>query len=296
MDILEKLQTNRDLILLAEIGVLIHDIGKLSEEFIAAKTENGEEFPHHLILKRQSKSLPIGLQKYTRAKNRFEAALIYLDENTNPKSGKLKNLLEQEYKKDPSIMLEKVFKQIQKANPNLANLIEETKIFVSTQFDSKKELLETINKEASIADNFLPSNLVQILEQVNIQKQILDNRTALQEICLSDVIEGHHLKLKNERYVQILRAPAGCDGVDSGVDKGIVSNKAKQPSIDKTYIATAFGYEKDGKINTSDLEDIRNDYAVKLANLLQSILTEKIKAENKFDKAYEELDKKKLIK
>jgi hypothetical protein len=38
--VLQTLEQHRDLIVLAEIGALIHDIGKLSEEFVGTKGIN----------------------------------------------------------------------------------------------------------------------------------------------------------------------------------------------------------------------------------------------------------------
>lgn len=60
-DQLDKLKEYRDTILLAEIGALIHDIGKLSEEFVEHQSKDKKKeakkngFPHHLILKRMTR-------------------------------------------------------------------------------------------------------------------------------------------------------------------------------------------------------------------------------------------------
>jgi hypothetical protein len=91
-ELLSTLERHRDLILLAEIGVLIHDLGKLSSEFIAAHAAGPRQtsFKHHLVLRR----LKRGYHTSALDKNQLEdesqipedflpdALLLLLDERT----------------------------------------------------------------------------------------------------------------------------------------------------------------------------------------------------------------------
>jgi CRISPR-associated Csx11 family protein len=104
------------------------------------------------------------------------------------------------------------------------------------------------------------------------------------------LIEGHHSPhspyLDSNNYLLLLR-DAGCDGVDSGFDKGAVTKDVSKQAVEHTFISTAFGYEV-ARIDLSQLADVRNKFAAGLSAILQRI--QRIKAERKLEeKEWEEL-------
>ena len=72
----DVIHENRKSIFLAEIGASIHDLGKLSEEFLLETVES-TYFRHHLVLRRNVSTIPSGLHGFCQAKNRLEALKLY---------------------------------------------------------------------------------------------------------------------------------------------------------------------------------------------------------------------------
>ena len=299
MDILEKLGINRDLILLTEIGVLIHDIGKLSKEFIAATVKREpKRFDHcyvlkRLVLKADPYLLPVDTNTVKALFNKIKQLL------KNPKYSSVYSLLQ--------ILQTNLAAKHQLNDANLSielrNELKSLRLngrkLIGRQWDNlERELIALTHQwDQEIALDILPLPLVNLLNSLiwGEKLEISPNLNINLIKTLGDMIGMHHrtlhplLGIDYPELIKVLRADhAGCDGIDSGVDKGTVSDKARQPSIDKTYIATAFGYEKDGKIDTSNLTRIRNEYANKLTTILQRILSEKTKVGNIDPKKWEE--------
>jgi len=181
----ERLIEHRSGLLFAEIGALVHDLGKLSEEFVGSKSEdqNYKWFKHEDILKYQ---------------NFLSDQLVnFLKDKTN------------------SIMqiFDTLYGEIKKISVNFPK--DKNKISFYGQFISKHDS----------GQKLFPIDLL---------------------------------------------TPPGADGVDSGIDKMIAESGLTKQRKEHTYIATAFGYEKE-KIILDDLKSIRDHYADKLYNILMEL-------------------------
>ncbi|OQX19633.1 MAG: CRISPR-associated protein Csx11 [Candidatus Altiarchaeales archaeon A3] len=92
---------------------------------------------------------------------------------------------------------------------------------------------------AKILDpKYVPNSLINLIDSDTFEVNDLFQSTKKIKI-LRELIENHHHN-GNSNLLKILKVP-GCDGVDSGVDKG---TPGKKQSKDNTFISTAFGYEK----------------------------------------------------
>jgi len=97
-----------------------------------------------------------------------------------------------------------------------------------------------------------------------------------EKINVSDIIACHHepdvysyINKPSEKLITLFKRSA--DGIDSGVDKGAVSDTNKQ-TINHTYISTPFGYEFEKiDINSKKLEQYRNEFIQKLKTILDQI-------------------------
>lgn len=282
-DPLTTLEQHRDLILLAEIGALIHDLGKLSKEFVSAKSRDGEkEDIHSLFLKLNPPVIPEHLQVCVGARNRVEAALLYLESSPLEGADMLYPLLKGEYEKKPSVMLEQVLVRLQKSNPKLKQVTERVQSFVVTEVDPHKAALTLLTVWSTIPGNFIPTGLVELLRQTSLPQYSPGGAILFSEATLADMIEGHHqrpaLRVSDAEYVRLLRArpEGGCDGVDSAIDKAGADEGGLKQHIGDTRIATAFGYEPDSlRIKADGLKKVRHDYANDLALILQRIQTER---------------------
>ncbi|HID63882.1 MAG TPA: hypothetical protein EYP49_14270, partial [Anaerolineae bacterium] len=107
MTMLETLESKQDAILLAEIGALIHDLGKLSAEFVRAKAANGQgDDIHYLFLRRYPPQVPDYLKGHSSKQNRVETALKYLDSVDTDQARDMHAYLETEYQANPKLYLE----------------------------------------------------------------------------------------------------------------------------------------------------------------------------------------------
>jgi len=176
-DKLNKLIEHRDTILLAEIGALIHDLGKLSEEFISSK----------------SRENPLNI---------------------------------------------------------------------------KDEHAKWIFKWYSSLETLLDKNI-----------KILDK-----QILIRNLIKKHHSG--NGDLLKLFQRAA--DGIDSGIDKGAVTDTKNKQSIDHTYISTPFGYEFEKiDINSKQLKQYRDEFIQKLKTILDRIQKLLSKYKNKIIPAEE---------
>ncbi|MFQ6118514.1 MAG: hypothetical protein ACE5KE_01355 [Methanosarcinales archaeon] len=275
---------------MAEIGALIHDLGKLSEEFVESKSEgSNKEFPHHLILRR----FISGNDPYVAPGNSIKDVVLFFLNNYNFDQLPLKdsselnntlnnikkelqnnskqNRLKSDFWKEFSI----IQGNLQKGKPNNMQSDIEA-VFSKIRGKIKDKLKNQIKGEKLISTNFVDNTLKEILIgnwKDNFYLPFVNQKEQLNNFA--DFIEMHHKTWHFELpfLVKLLKAPPGCDGVDSGIDKG---TPARKQSLKETYISTAFGYEKD-KIDLSKLAYHRNEFCNVLADELQKVIDEKNK-------------------
>lgn len=192
---LKELVKHRDVILLAEIGALIHDIGKLSVEFIRTKSPE------------------------------------------NPPNEKDK------HEKD------KHAQWVFEWHSQLERLLNNFKIHVKGIQVSTKEGKQSTNAEISL--------IKLIKEHHNTEYIKFDER----QMTNSDYAK---------KYLMTLFSRAA-DGIDSGIDKGAVLDKGKQP-FNQTYISTSFGYEfKRIEVEKEELRNKREEFVRVLEEVLTSL-------------------------
>lgn len=282
MSKLDELAGKRDQILLAEIGALIHDLGKLSKEFVFAKAVNGQgDDVHHLFLQRYPPQVPGYLKGHSSKQNRVETALKYLGAVDTDQVRALHAYLEAEYEANPRLDLGGALRVYGKKNPTAHELIAQTEAVVEEykKLSSELALAEMV---AQVPSDFLPGALIDLLNVLTLPAYSPSIGLPLfPETVIGELIEGHHAppskrRVKKSEYLSILRARPGVDGVDSGVDKqGKELVEGKQP-LGKTLIATAFGHEPESlRIKIDELKKVRHDYANDLALILQRIQTER---------------------
>ena len=139
---------------------------------------------------------------------------------------------------------------------------------------------EEILRNRQEYSGFLPQVLKDILntnlninynELKNIINSIPNNLSFIQKFgqFISKHDSGRNL------FPIVLLTPPGADGIDSAIDKMVTNHDIAKQSKDHTYISTGFGYENQ-KIDSilpdtdnNSLTKIRNDYASKLAKILE---------------------------
>ena len=241
---LQTLEQHRDLILLAEIGALIHDLGKLSAEFVRAYASDcptdpatGEtfKFDHSCIVPRASITVAENTE-YDRALEALQGYRAIF--TTNPSLAaaltKLEGLLTA---RRPGQALTYL------AQP-IAGLDAPEEVFVQNLVRTAAIQPLALGLSLPLPDRFEVTALP-LLPFYKLFRFGDDPWVAIRQTATSvfDALLYHHDKPKEmPLHVRLLSAPHGADGLDSGMDKGAVSNAAQQPMA-HTYIATAFGYE-----------------------------------------------------
>ncbi len=305
---LNELIESRNDILFAEIGALIHDLGKLSKEFVEEKSEEGnyENFEHYLIVQ-QIKAHFINRQ--SNYYSNFDFQGIFPDVNfQQPKEyyhlDCLMKLLQFKNEMKNSNILQKIEEIIQKAKNDFLNR-RFVQNFNQSYIDNSslpQNIKEKIKRKLPKFKNFrkLEINLFYIAEQASdILKNfsllsmlnsiilLIPNKflseifPKLQESHLEDFIGLHHRIFKKRRDLSPDLKPypihfldaskGGADGVDSAIDKMVAENcEYVKQRKNYIYIATAFGYEK-RKIDLEKLTTIREHYADILYEILASL-------------------------
>jgi len=257
-DKLENLKEHRDAILLAEIGALIHDLGKLSEEFVLSKC-NGELaklyswYAHQYILGRVY--LLSGKEKIVNFKDSSGV-------NRNFSVEDLKLILNETHYQ---IELDKVKSSIKK----LFGIDVSNKQINKNILPVLKELNRELKTTHVVNINFRLSNVLNSLS-INILKE---------KCSVGDIVSCHHNGKKQEIY-SIIYQPSSkiirlfqrsADGIDSGIDKGTTLDSNKQ-SIDDIFISTSFGYEFEKiYINSNPLKVYRSKFIKVLEKVLPQI-------------------------
>jgi len=249
MSSLERIQKNCPLILLAEIGALIHDLGKLSEEFVSQKSSNPTHinslFEHNLIFGTNI-SFPYEID----SDNNIE--LTENDVNL------VKNDLLNEISKNDRILKDEDIKNIilntfgTSFNKKISRNKAKTLFTFICEYYSSKTLDDATRKQLA---QYLKENTLTLKEK---------------ETKLTDIIAMHHdrincKKSENNKLVCLFKQ---VDGIDSGIDKGALNDNSKQPK-DETYHATSFGYEIQ-KIDILSLKGIRDNLCKQLSDNLDA--------------------------
>ena len=263
LQVLEE-KENKKIILLAEIGALLHDLGKLSREFVehfskqtSSKTW-GYDF-HSEILKLRSLCPPKGEISILLSSSDPRKDLVDLIEKELDKKGweiaLRKTVCEECKKRLKSTDFDQMKSQLSpkgKPFPVPKDLnIQLTKI-ISDIIDPVIEYKGKLDKEEQISSDFVSGQL---------KKVLLDTKIIFNECStpLKDFIEKHHDGKDTflTDLIKLLWAPGGgVDGIDSGVDKGNVGGEEAKQNFGKVYIASAFGNEVK-KVPIDNLNDIR---------------------------------------
>lgn len=141
-----------------------------------------------------------------------------------------------------------------------------------------EDILKSYTKNFDYTD-FLPSRLKSIIskkEILSIFNKDLNNRDFKKGKYIfsqkltdpSQLISKHHNKNSGIGLIKLL---SNIDGLDSGVDKGLLQNKGKQPK-DRVFKSASFGYEGEkNEIELLNLKIVRDELCNELANLLEQI-------------------------
>jgi CRISPR-associated Csx11 family protein len=236
---------HRDAILLAEIGVLIHDLGKLSEEFTKKLSqENNEQYYVHSYILGRSINLLSNSDKLKLSSG--QSIYVHQLQQINLLIGDV------------------TAKELKKALDSLGLSF------------SKKDRQEIVSLLRRYRNEIQTYNVVAISKEIcevlnNIYMSIFGEK-----INVSDIIACHHepdvysyINKPSEKLITLFKRSA--DGIDSGVDKGAVSDTNKQ-TINHTYISTPFGYEFEKiNINSKQLKQYRDKFIQKIETILDQI-------------------------
>jgi len=247
--VLDTVSRHRDAILLAEIGALIHDLGKLSAEFIDYHAQGVDQrWDHELILRRRTREL------YDLFPNVPDAQDLFWQWLEN-KFGDLTRL-----RRDYDRLCARRRRTLQESINDFMGKIH------NVARPDRREIREAVKqhaREQAITTDFLPADLTDLLEMGTV---LLG-----EDVYLADFVEQHGDPVDARSKAVRLFKPPGCDAVDSEVDKG--NAIAAQPP-GQCFIATAFGCES--KIKVGDLKDTRYAYANALAAVLQAFQAAKV--------------------
>ena len=250
-DPIATITQNQAPILLAEIAALVHDLGKLSGEFVADKAEKSDQlsFAHHLVLRRTSSGVSappaVSSQDIAQFTQAVQQAVATWQQSLP--SGVADEQTRSRVKRD-------LVKQLRRAH-NISD-----------------SLAPILFEEALIPPDFLPQSLVNVLNTIRASLG-----SQLGDITLGDPLEQHHtpfylanLNRFNSGAPQVVEVVKSCDRADSGVDKAIP--QAKQ-AREQTYFATVFGYEQPGcPIILTGLTGVRDTVCQQLAQAFQAYL------------------------
>lgn len=124
------------------------------------------------------------------------------------------------------------------------------------------------------------------LEMLNNPLLVKDKNT----LSLDRFIKKHHDNVNNSLvyYYKLLSSSTdGVDGIDSGVDKGLLHKNGRQ-ALTPTYISTSFGFDKN-EVELPNLKLIRDNICKKV----ESYFDEIIESQNRFKN--DEISKKQFV-
>ena len=273
---LKELIEKRNDILFAEIGALIHDLGKLSKEFVEGKDDHIEQDNDNV-------------KKFRHEKVWIDLSLI--TDCTNNQF--LKRLLELILKREPLNRINQLKSKIYSTGKSS---------FTANDLPNWAKNDSTLKNLGSILKSDLESFVSKLFENTTFLKYhyMKNSFFVLNELVLKNIfkikifnnwsvsllpIQHHRNDKKVWNYdkrnlpdkMKLILAPYGADGIDSAVDKMVADVLQSKQSKEKTYISTAFGYESQKiDLNLVDtdpnsLTNIRKNYADKLAKILENL-------------------------
>ena len=251
MTMLKKLADSQNLILLAEIGALIHDLGKLSREFVEhysedATSKNWQQDVHHEVLKLHSQcTVPSSLRSILDSSDQSQAIV----------SGIAAELLAKGW---PRVLVERIAAECQKRikasefSNIKSQLSPKGRPFAGLSALQSDELTEAIasvidpamwhenrlENERMVDEEFISADVKRQLTETIIE---LDGESA----SLKDFVEMHHGEhWQPPQLVRLLKADLdGADGFDSWIDKGKLPRRGANQMFGRSFVATAFGHE-----------------------------------------------------
>ncbi len=241
---LKNLIDKRKDILFAEIGALIHDLGKLSKEFGLQATEDNFDFF-------------------------YDHSLIFGRDYQNASQEQFYNINNNE--------LEQLIEDVNnKVNNGTFTTFKEVREYIKNQVPEI-----TSNNQANRFIVLLQSKYSR-LDNLSTLKHITENLSIIgSPVTVADLISKHHRKETfnnlNGNSKRIIELLINADGIDSAVDKMVADVSLSKQLKDYTYISTAFGCEKEKiDLNLADtdknsLTKIREIYANKLADILNDL-------------------------
>jgi len=250
VSILKPILKNQDLILLTEIGALIHDLGKLSREFVEYYSKGVAQkiWPkdlHHEVLKLHGHcKLPSVLQAILDNPDRSQAIASVVGQMLLMKgwSNELAQGVADECRKrikasQFSVIKSQLFPKGRPYSGLSDDQSDELINIVDSIIDPAIWHEERLDKEAMIDDDFVSAQFKKQLTKTELKYNS-------ESVLLKDFVEMHHDKhWQIPLLVRLLKADMdGVDGFDSEIDKGKVNKKFSQTLTD-TMIATAFGHE-----------------------------------------------------
>ncbi len=285
MTMLKTLADKQDLILLAEIGVLIHDLGKLSKEFTSQPSE-----AHSQLLGRSiGGNDPYHTDETDKVCTYFSIIDFHLKHDE-----KVKQRLSESQRREIAALADEVRLDWRTHGGNLDQVHQnlQTGLSGSPQLlkyleDYREEVLNIpieIRKAENLFTNVVDSAVVRVLEESSFESalQLTVPEVARQVRRLGDFVALHHQTPVCPRpaLIALLRAgDGGADGFDSWVDKGQVDGQPSQ-TLATTMIATAFGHETQRLPVGPDedgLKTVRDKFAEILADALSQVRNGKAK-------------------
>lgn len=134
---------------------------------------------------------------------------------------------------------------------------------LSEEFVSSKSVENTLNIEKDKHAKWFFDWYPEFENLLDINVKIMDK-----QILVKNIIKKHHGG--NGSLLSIFSRAA--DGVDSGVDKGAVTNRVNKQSELHTYISTPFGYEFEKiDISSKQLKQFREKFINRLVEILENI-------------------------
>ncbi len=278
---LKDLIDKRKDILFAEIGALIHDLGKLSKEFVEGK-DDYEEQDNDNVKKFRHEKVFINLDviKKSFENNQFLIKLVGLIVKKEPLK-RLNNLKDKINQISSATVTANHLPQWAKNDQDLKKIGSVTKEVLDNFIQQLSDNTTFLKYHYMKSQFFVLSN--NLLEQVYaIQIGIEEGKTWPMVLLPLQ----HHRNDKKAfgfditnlpQEMKLILAPDGADGIDSAIDKMVTNHEIAKQSKNHTYVSTAFGYENQ-KIDLTlpdtdekSLTRIRNNYADKLANILENL-------------------------
>ncbi|RKY97905.1 MAG: hypothetical protein DRQ10_08000, partial [Candidatus Hydrothermota bacterium] len=221
---LEKLREKREEILKAELAAWLHDVGKLSEEFIEEHSKEqgkGDKWHHELVLRRILRRIEKKFNKSWQNITKDEVLKWMVEEfSVNIPSEKRGRPFPNPHRREFPNKLDSYLSR----DPATGNEIVRRKLV---------EVAKQISYEARINSQFFVESFYEFCENAKIT--IYD-----ETISIADIIEQHGDPIEAQSKLVKLFKPPSCDGIDSSMDKGFAESIQK----DRTFISKAFGHEK----------------------------------------------------